>query len=170
MTTIIARKGLEYWSGRKPPPDLACVASDAEGRRVVTWADVMRGRRERQRLILGRKRRFLPWRAVKLWVAYFDQPLMGGWQTFVENWRGQAGRQWFERDAPVSLRERVLALFPLLLPFGTAHQRWAAWRPEFARRYERRRQDGRPVGVAYLWRRGDELSLAAPSAVREAIP
>ncbi len=73
-----------HW-GKNPAPDVARVEIDARGgRHVITWADVMRQRREEQARILENKLWCDPWRAYRLWVAYLDQDLMGGWHAFLD--------------------------------------------------------------------------------------
>lgn len=52
--------------------------------------------------------------------------------------------------------------FPLLLPLWDPREQWNRWKEEFAARYARRRQDRRPLGVAYVWWDGrDYLRPAA---------
>lgn len=147
--TIMTRSALVYW-GHNPAPDVALVLIDDRGRHVVTWADVMRMRRERQQEQLRRKRCVVEWRAYKLWVAYFDQPLMGGWQALLEDWRGRPYSEWIDRDRSW-LRPMLMKLFPLVPDVGTENTQWGEWKPAFAEQFERRRQDGRPLGVACLW-------------------
>jgi len=159
MTTIIMRSALVYY-GHKPPPEVAKVVIDWRGvRHVVTWAEVLDERRQRQARILANRRQVGAdlWRAVRLWVAYFDQNLMGGWHAFLDG-LGAWGHKWVDRDGGPGLRERLMGLFPVAgrLP-GLVH--WDEWKPLFAAAHERRRQDRRPVGVALLWQRGNELSL-----------
>jgi len=149
LAAIIDRSALIF-HGHTVPNDLAYVVSDHAGRRIVTWADVMRDRRERQRRRLELKRHAEPWRAVKLWVAYFDQCIFSGWQAFIEDWRGSGYRTWIDRDRPL-WKPAVMELFPM-------SRDWEDWKPQFARAYQRRRHHRRPLGVAYLWRRGHELS------------
>jgi hypothetical protein len=156
--TIITRSALVAW-GFNPDPDVAYVERDHHGERVVKVAEVRAARLERQRLTLDRKREVRPWRAVKLWVAYFDQTLMGGWHAFLEN---RDGRVWIDRDRK-HIRERVMELLPVGLPFGDPGRRWEDWKPAFARQFRRRSQDRKPVGVAYLWQRGVSLSLRPES-------
>lgn len=159
--TIFTRSALVFW-GHNPAPDVARVEIDWRGeRRVVTWADVMHERREWQRRILERKRYVEPWRAHKLWVAYFDQNLFGGWQAFLEDFRGRNGRRWIDRDAP-GLQKTLMELFPMSLPFGDAREQWEGWKPLFAHRFKRRMQDHKPLGVAYVWvRRSDVRKVEA---------
>lgn len=158
MTTIIRRSALVAW-GRNPPPELAYMVcgersgmlpAHPDGRRVVTWPEVMEDRRERQREELARKRHVPEAKAHKLWVAYFDQRFYGGWHGFLEN---RDGCVWL-RDHD-SAREKLMRLFPLVLPLesveGDFRSQWALWMEEFARTYKRRTQDRRPVGVAYVW-------------------
>lgn len=79
MGSIITRSALIAW-GREPPPELHSIVNG----RMVTWADAMDFRRERQRERLDSIRREYPaWRACRLSVAYFDMTLMGGWQAFI---------------------------------------------------------------------------------------
>jgi hypothetical protein len=118
---------------------------------AITWADVMKRRCERQR----RKRQSPLWRPWKLWVAYFDQPLMGGWHTFLEDWRGRDSRVWIDRDRR-HIRKSLMGLFPLILPLEDEDSDWRRWQVEFARTYQRRTQHGRPLGVAHV--RWDGLS------------
>jgi hypothetical protein len=159
MTAIIKRSFLVAM-GQTPPPDLAYVISDHRGRRVVTWAEVLQDRRERQREQLRRKREGWgpgPERAYKLWVAYFDQNLMGGWHAFLETYRpGLSQRTWINRDCrwliPV-----LMQLFPLVLPLGSERDQWALWMPAFAQQHKRRMQDRHPVGVAPVWWNGRDV-------------
>jgi hypothetical protein len=157
--TIVSRSGAKHWAGRLLPPDVAYIVNGVP----VTWSQVMENRRRRQAEILRRKRHVEEWRAVKLWVAYFDQSLMGGWHAFLDGisrWR-----VWIDRDRPWC-RKALMDLFPVVEP-GLFDEEsyfphcplWERWKVEFAMRYRRRTQDRRPVGVAYLWRRGDELRL-----------
>src|SRR6185312_2323866 len=67
--TIIKRSALVF-HGHNPAPDVAEIVVDHRGRHVVTWDDVLAARRERQRRQLEDKRRVVPWRPAKLWVAY----------------------------------------------------------------------------------------------------
>ncbi len=154
MTTIITRKGLEHWSGRKVPPELALMVDG----KIVTWTEVMQNRRARQARILAAKRHFEPLRAVVLEVANYGCGLMGGWQTMLY-WIG--GSCWVERDGNY-YQSRLMEIFPCgLLSFS-----FQTWKKEFAHLYERRRQCGQPVGVAFLWKRGYELSSEADKIIR----
>lgn len=149
MTTFFNRKGYEYWTGRRLPPDVAFVERDWHGRTCfITWAEVHAARNKRREHALYWKRFVEPWRAVKVEVAFFNQRLMGGWQAFLD---GIAYHVWIDRDGP-HYKEQLMSLFPLTL-FG-----WEEWKVAFARSFARRRQDRRPVGVDYLWRRGHLLA------------
>ena len=152
--TIIKRSALVF-HGHNPAPDVAEIVVDHRGRHVVTWDDVLAARRERQRRQLEDKRRVVPWRPAKLWVAYFDQWLFGGWQAFVEDRRES---QWIDRDRKF-LKCDLMKLFPCTL-FDT----WEDWKPRFAQRFARRRQCGRPVGVAFVWVRGYKVASSASAA------
>ncbi len=110
----------------------------------------MEARRERQQAILDRKRAANPWRAVRLTVAYFDQTLMGGWHAFLDSISG-CGHVWIDRDAKY-LQEHLMRLFVV-----NWFIRWHEWKIAFANKFKRRMQDGKPVGVAFLWKRGNEL-------------
>ena len=160
------RSALIYW-GQNPAPDVARVEVDAMHRRhVVTWADVMRERRERQRQRLEYKRQVAEWRAYKLWVAYFDQPLMGGWHAFLETYRtGFDQRIWIDRDREW-MRPKVMELFPLVAPCSEPMQ-WRRWKTAFAEAYERRRQDDQPLGVAYIWWNGRDDPRRICGAVKK---
>jgi hypothetical protein len=130
------------------PPGIAYAISDGDGFRVVTVAQARENRKVRQRLILTRRREpgRLP-EAFKVWVGYFDQWLMGGWQAFLTNRRGEA---WVDRDRKF-LKGALMKAFPVCLPFGEDGQLWDDWKPAFAARYQRRQQDGKPLGVAFAW-------------------
>ncbi len=146
------RSALVYW-GHNPAPNVAYVLVNwggKFGRQTVTWADVMAKRREDQCRRLELKRAIVEWRAYKLWVAYFDQNLMGGWHAFLEDWRGAGYRIWIDRDR-TWMKAKLMETFPLCLPLGTECEQWERWKVEFARQFERRRQDRQPVGVAYIW-------------------
>lgn len=161
MSAIFTRSALMHWGKQKLPPEVAYVTIDHRGvRRVVTWSDVMDQRREKQRCILEWKRHVEEWRAVKIWVAYFDQDLMGGWHAFVEDWRGEHGREWIDRDRKFYIQQ-LMKMFPLVEPglFDRDGDQWHQWKIEFARKYRRRMQCRRPVGVVYAWRKGTELAL-----------
>ena len=151
VVAVMNRKAVEFWGQKPAPPDLAYIQFDhAHRRRVVTWAEVMQHRRERQREHLDLIRRTANVRAHKLWVAYFDQSLMGGWQAMIEDYRGRGFDVWIDRDCR-RLMLPLMELFPLVLPSGSERERWERWKPEFARQYERRKQDRRPLGVTYVW-------------------
>jgi hypothetical protein len=122
------------------PPGIACIINGE----VVTVEEARRNRRESQAEHLRRKlaveRETHAW---KLWVAYFDQRLMGGWQAFLER---QGERVWIDRDRKW-LMEPLMKLFPT----GALFDDWHDWKRVFAKRFERRRQDRRPLGVAFVW-------------------
>lgn len=95
MTTIIKRSALVF-HGHNPPPDVAEVVIDPRyGRRVVTWAEIIEQRRQWQRERLDRIRFVPQWRPYKVWVAYYDMDLFGGWHAFIEN---RNERIWIDRD------------------------------------------------------------------------
>lgn len=151
VTTIIKRSWLESMGGN-PSPDLAYIISDHHGQRVVTWEDIHQERRRRQRQRLEQLRRGQQeLRAYKLWVAYFNQDLMGGWHAFVDTygtaWQGHA---WIDRDRRWQ-QPLIVKAFPILLPLWPEHELWERWKVAFACRYARRRHHGEPLGVAYLW-------------------
>ena len=158
MPTVITRSALVAWGRQDIPADLALIEIDLgkPGRHVVTWTEVMERRRARQSELLRRKRKGLGTsderRAYKVWVAYFDQWLMGGWQAMIEDFRGRHGfhSSWIDRDRR-SLKPILMQAFPLVLPLGSEGDQWAAWKIAFAGQYERRRQDRKPLGVAYVW-------------------
>ena len=151
LSAIIMRSALVF-HGHNPAPQVHSIVVDHRGRHVVTWDDVMVRRREKQRLILERKRYVEPWRAVKLWVAYFGTGLMGGWNAFITDWRGEGWEIWIDRDGK-GYREELMGLFPA----GRLPGDWEDWKPAFAKAFRRRSQLRKPVGVVYLWRRGHEL-------------
>jgi hypothetical protein len=80
----------------------------------------------------------------------------------LEDWRGRGYDIWIDRDRDW-LKPKLMKAFPLVLEIGSVEARWQMWKPEFARRYERRRQDREPLGVAYLWWDG----RGTPKAVDE---
>ena len=143
------RSALVFW-GHNPPPELHSIVDDGSGRRIVTWADVMNLRRQRQRSRLELIRDVPVWRAYRLWVGYFDQDLMGGWHAFLNDHRGDGYRIWIDRDRSW-LIPRLLAEFPLVSAVGTEHEQWGRWKISFATKFERRRQDGEAVGVLPVW-------------------
>ena len=147
MTAYMTRSAMEYW-GHNPAPDIAGCEIDHRGRRLITWSDVMRHRREQMEWSLRHKRECAEWRAYKVWVAYFDMFIMGGWQAFID--RGRE-REWIDRDRR-RLKPHLMRLFPLVLPLGSEGEQWSVWKQQFAKQFQRRRQDRRPLGVAYvLW-------------------
>ena len=154
MTSIATRSAIIHWRsmlGNPEPvtPDLAFVVDG----RVVTWGEVHENRRKRQAERLRRIREaYWPDRAYRLTVAYFDMPLMGGWQAMINDLHGRHSLHsaWIDRDRRY-LVSQLMALFPLILPFGGESEQWDRWKPTFAQQFKRRTQDGEPVGVAYLW-------------------
>lgn len=140
MTAIITRSALEFW-GHDPAPDVSHVIVTDGQRTVVTWDEVMNHRRQRQAEIMRYKRSVSEWKLYKVWVAHFDQRLMGGWQAFIEN---ISSRNWIDRDCRW-LQETLRKLFPC-----TLLNDWEAWKVAFAQQYEKRRRDGRPVGVGIV--------------------
>jgi hypothetical protein len=168
VSSIITRKALIAWStifGNpvKPVPELAYIVTDYRGRRIVTWSDVLDARRKRQQERLRLVRYTPEWRAYRVWVAYFDMPLMGGWQAFIDRGARQCGG-WIDRDRSW-LKPVLMRMFPLLLPLGTAGEQWEHWKITFAGRFERRRQDRRPVGVTYVWWNEHEEPQFSPPAL-----
>jgi hypothetical protein len=159
MNSIFTRSAVEYWSGRPAPPDLAYVEIDHRGKRVITWAQVHAARRERQARRLAMIRDSHPERAYRICVSYFDQDLMGGWQCMMDDWRGRDYDVWIDRDRQW-FKAKLMKCFPVVLPLGSEYEQWREWKEAFAVQYERRRQDGEPVGVAYIFwdGRGDPRS------------
>ncbi len=150
MSAIIMRSALVFW-GQNPPPELHHIVDDGRTRRIVTWADVMAARREKQRKRLDMIRRVEEPRAHRLMVAYFDQDLMGGWHAFIEGIQGRNEYgTWINRDRSW-LIPQLLREFPLVLPFGTEREQWQMWMPAFAQQFKRRTQHGHPVGVQLVW-------------------
>lgn len=164
MTTIITRSALIAW-GHRPASN---VASIVDGR-VVTWQEVIANRRDwqRKRLQEIHSSGVITWRPCKLWVAYFDQRLMGGWHAFLED---RTWRTWVDRDAR-SMKSRIMELFPLILPFDDEYEQWHAWKVAFAKAYRKRMQCKKAVGVRYVWQsdRG-ELRHSRPHASVEPSP
>jgi len=91
--------------------------------------------------------------------------IMGGWQAFIEDFRGRDGRHWIDRDQPW-LMPHLLELFPLVLNFEHGELRhsdtWERWKIVFAKQYKRRTQDRRPVGIAYVWWNGLDSPRRSP--------
>lgn len=148
MITIINRSALVSM-GANPAPDVASIVEDYQGRQVVKWSDVLQARRDRQRDILAAKRLgHSPVRAYRLSVLYYDQRLMGGWQAFIDGIHYHA---WIDRDRKWIIPQ-LMELFPPSQPRLCPQARdWLDWKIEFARRFERRKQDRRPVGVQHFW-------------------
>lgn len=162
MTSIIHRSFIVS-CGRNPPAELAYIVDDPwNGRRVVTWADVMRERREYQERRLRDKRHVDQWRAYKVWVAYYDMDLFGGWQAFIEN--GDR-RVWIDRDCK-GLKPELMRLFPLVIPFDDGDH-WYRWKISFARQYRRGTHHRKPRGVRFVWWNGkDSPQRTRPSWAR----
>ena len=123
-----------------------------------------RERRERQEKRLSALRNVVvvKRRAYRVWCAYFDMPLMGGWQVMMEDFRGRDSfnHHWIDRDFH-TFKPELMRLFPLVAEAGSEACQWQQWKPAFAARFERRRQDGEPLGVAYIW--WDSHSRNAPT-------
>ena len=153
------RKACEYW-GQNPPPELAYVRGDRPGeRRIVTWDEIMQERRARQSRILASRRMVLdrPSCAYRLWVAYFDQDLMGGWHAFIDNIRTrQYPGTWIDRDRR-HLKPALMEVFPLVASTKKRHELfddrtdWNRWKKAFAEVYSSRMHDEEVVGVRYVW-------------------
>lgn len=168
--TFIDRSALVAW-GHPVPNNLASVEVSHEGRHVVTWDEVMIRRRKEQARRLELKRRVHGFRACRVWVAYFDQRLMGGWHAFIEDFRGDVDRTWIDRDRKW-LMEPLMELFPAspslfqdrpdgrFSPVG-----WEDWKIDFARRFQRGTQHRKPRGVRMLWFDGRDLRLENPPVV-----
>lgn len=159
------RSALVAW-GRTPPPELHSIVSDGinSPRRIVTWADVMNTRRERQRDRMNDIRYSAGRRVFRVWVAYFDMELFGGWHAFIDRGERQHG-EWIDRDRSW-LKPILLKTFPLLLPLGSESEQWAAWKVEFANRYQRGKHDKRPRGCHFVWWDG-QCSIVPIDATRE---
>lgn len=155
MACLVERSALVAW-GRNPAPDLAYVVGDGRSYRKVTWDEVIEERRKKQSARLRLIREVPEWRACRVQVAYFDQDLMGGWQAFLTDWRGRGGDTWIDRDGRWAVGQ-LMNIFPLVLTLGTEREQWEQWKVAFAGQYARRRQDGEPVGVAYVWQLGSRL-------------
>jgi len=147
MTAILMRSALVF-HGHQPPPELHSILDDGFTRRVVTWAEHLDERRQRQRERLEVLRRGPQRRAYKLWVAYFEQLIFGGWHAFLEN---REGCHWISRRG--EMPAQIMRLFPLVLPFGDEGERLREmlWMEAFAKAYKRRMHHGRPLGVAVVW-------------------
>ncbi len=163
--TLITRSALVAW-GHNPPPEVHSVVIHHRGpggRQTVTWAEVMETRRKRQRERLEAIRTpHHPLRAYKLWVAYFDQNLMGGWHAFLEDYRGAGYRIWIDRDRS-GIKELIMKTFPLVEEHASEWKQWHAWKLAFAQHFARRVHDARPCGVGYVWWDGWSTSLMKPA-------
>lgn len=149
------RSALVHW-GHNPAPDVAgAELLIGGGKRFITWSEVMEVRRERQRERLAQLQYSDVAHAWKIEVSYFDQDLLGGWQAMLYRLNESSWVDKYRHYIPI-----LMQLFPLTL-FG-----WEDWKPAFAHEYKRRRQDGHPVGVRYLWMKNRELSLNPPSEGR----
>ena len=159
LSSVITRSALVAW-GRNPPPDLAYLTSNACGdRHIVTWGEVMENRRKRQAERLELIRRHVPLRAYRFSVRYFDMPLMGGWQSALDDWRGQPYGRWPDRDLQW-FKPLIMKAVPLgLLALGSEGDQWAFWKTEFACKFKCRMRDGRPMGVAYIWWDGSSSNV-----------
>jgi len=158
MTSIFTRSALVFL-GKDPAPNVAGLIRDHSGEHVITWSEVLANRRERQRRILECKRRVQPWRAAKVWIAYFDQFLFGGWQAFIQTIHDS---HWIDRDRR-SLIATLLSLFPFVQDDGD-ERNWEKWKPGFARHFRRRTHHRRPCGVSYVWWDGhDKLAMRHPA-------
>jgi hypothetical protein len=166
MTSIMTRSAVEFYSGKAAPPDLAFIEFDTRGdRHIITWAQVHAARRERQARRLAMIRDAHLERAYRINVSYYDQWIMGGWQVMMDDWRGRDYAVWIDRDRQC-FKAKLMKCFPLVLPLGSEESQWREWKEAFANQYQRRRQDGQPVGVAYLWwdGRGQPKPTAEASA------
>jgi hypothetical protein len=165
MTTLIMRGALERggicFRGCDPPPDLAYIIRDHRGERIVTWADVMKERRENQRLRLSYKRRVDLWQAAKVNVSYYDQDIFGGWQALIYTIREH---HWIDRDRPGLIAD-LMRLVPLSLPLLCSPEKhgrcagWEQWKEEFAKRFRRGTHHRKPRGVIFLWWDGRDIRL-----------
>jgi hypothetical protein len=76
--------------------------------------------------------------------------LMGGWNAFMDDYRGRGWGIWIDRDCRW-LVPQLLTGFPLVLPLGSQAQEWHLWKIEFAKRHELTRQMREPRGVLNVW-------------------
>jgi len=160
MVTIFTRSALVFW-GHNPSPDVHSITTDPiHGRQIVTWADVMETRRERQAEILRQRRyveRWKPWRLSVWWSpGYTDAYFFGGYHA----WFDRPGKHEWIRYGSCELKQ----LFPLLLPFGNYDQYesrsgWQEWMEAFVKSYPASRKCGHPRGATVVWRRGRDVAL-----------
>lgn len=154
MSTHFTRSALIFW-GHNPGPDVAAVAIDHGERRVITWDDLRLKKIERQERSLRWKRSSPVDHAYRVWVAYYDQFIFGGWQAMISR---QGESHWIDRDRRW-LIPKLLKQFPLVLPIGSEYEQWQSWKVEFARQFKRRTQDRKPLGVAFVWWDGHSRDL-----------
>lgn len=146
--TIITRAalapgGILFRPSRELPRDLHSIVDG----RVVTWREVFEARTKRQQHRLEAKREFTEKRIYRVWVAYFRQSIMGGWQTFIDRKPNEFGT-WVCEARKSWMIPELMKAFPLVIP---ARENFELWQRTFAKEYERRRKYGKPVGVAYVW-------------------
>ncbi len=162
------------------PPDVAGIECVAEGRGLfagnkkvhVTWAEVMRRRRERQAEELKRKRcddYIVEKRAVRVEVFYNPHWIYQGWHTYLTifgeepEWVRRNGVRESAKGNPYNL----LTIFPIADPkyrlFGPVTD-YEKWMPLFARLYQRGKKGGRFRGVRYCW------GMCRGTSVEELLP
>jgi hypothetical protein len=157
MVSLLTRSALEFWSGGKVLPDVHHVIIDHRGRHVVTYAEHMAANCERKAKILRRICHVEPWRAWWLYVAYYDQQFYGGWHVMLDRYDQES--EWPFRGQPWG---ELMRLFPLVTTLGSEREQWKMWKQKFAETYQRGTQDGRPRGMAIIWRRGWEIRRENP--------
>lgn len=130
----------------------------------------LRGKKQAiQRLLLEAKRRPRPQlRAYKLVVAYFDTETFKGWHSFLQTY-DRRGPVWIDGHKR-ELIESIMSVFPIVIPplFGARQAiLWEEWKMEFSKRFCRRQQNGKPVGVCYVWWDRDERFTTEPQRPRK---
>jgi len=157
--TYINRGGFESWNLEikrgevKLPPEFACV-SDGQ---VLTWDDVKKYRRQRQKEILIQKRMGYRQNTEKkplyvwvFWCPGISSFFRGLWTYFVGFGRDYRGGG-YKGDVSGRLLEQVIKLFPLVERDLFGELNYELWQRKFIEKYKRGLWCGKPQGKALIW-------------------
>lgn len=143
MTAIMTRS---FLAGPNIDPDLAYVIMDHRGRRVVTWTEINKERREKQRKHLNDIRHVPVMRLTRLWVGFNPHFFFGGWFASLDNLH-HSECVW--RRTPLMM-ERLMDLFPITFRYGDLDEDFQMWCEEFSKAFPRGRYGGKKRGYAVV--------------------
>jgi len=151
---LISRKAFIAWYERfnneKPNLPLNCAYVECIGpdKRFITWDEVMKERKIKQKCQLSQKRFgvITEWKPGYIWIFFNKQEFpFGGWYCYIVTLK----KDWcinFRDETLLHLQEKVMKLFPCeVLPL---QQYFYEWMEEFEKRYHinsARKKDGKTL-------------------------